>query len=282
MKLISVADFFSVTLSPVYCGLFDEYSRLLPPVAGALFDGAIRLLSLRRVFSRKRRRLLSGVSLRKIDGIGFDCRRSSFEIIDPVCNLINREYGSFVNCFFIGMALLDGGVPSSLFPNRQWKVVCSLLDACLRTPGVCPRGGTRGCLSLWVSLPLGFRPKVSLCLGSFVGPLFVCFCRVWFSWVSLGVIEVCVEFVVIVDLSMDEISILFRLISLTRTIEEVVPNNLPIQSLEVIAVVLVKVRGEFGVVVLFLACFGEARGCFPSSPTLTSRLGRVRWRCLVV
>ena len=91
------------------------------------------------------------------------------------------------------------------------------------------------------------------------------------SWVPLGVIEVCVGFVVIVDLSIDEISILFRLISLTRTIEEAVPNNLPIQSLKVVAVVLVKVRGEFGVVVLILACSGEARGCFPSSPTLTSR-----------
>ncbi|KAF3578054.1 hypothetical protein DY000_02030373 [Brassica cretica] len=74
----------------------------------------------------------------------------------------------------------------------------------------------------------------------------------------------------------------FRLISLTRTIEEVVPINLPIQSLEVVAVVLVKVRGEFGVVVLILVCSGEARGCFPSSPTLTSRLGRVWWRCLVL
>ncbi|WZZ75264.1 hypothetical protein YC2023_086634 [Brassica napus] len=83
-------------------------------------------------------------------------------------------------------------------------------------------------------------------------------------------------------IGIDEISILFRLISLTRTIEEAVPNNLPIQSLKVVAVVLVKVRGEFGVVVLILACSGEARGCFPSSPTLTSRLGRVRWRCLVV
>ncbi|KAF3589335.1 hypothetical protein F2Q69_00025764 [Brassica cretica] len=61
---------------------------------------------------------------------------------------------------------------------------------------------------------------------------------------------------------MDEISICFRLISLTRTIEETVPINLPIQSLEVVAVVLVKVRGEFGVVILILACSGEARGCF--------------------
>ncbi|WZZ21846.1 hypothetical protein YC2023_123233 [Brassica napus] len=67
-----------------------------------------------------------------------------------------------------------------------------------------------------------------------------------------------------------------------RTIEEVVPNNLPIQSLEVVAVILVKVWGEFGVVVLIPACSGEARGCFPFSSTLASRLGRVRWRCLVV
>ncbi|KAH0906955.1 hypothetical protein HID58_038782 [Brassica napus] len=67
-----------------------------------------------------------------------------------------------------------------------------------------------------------------------------------------------------------------------RTIEEIVPNNLLIQSLEVVAVILVKVWGEFGVVVLIPACSGEARGCFPSSSTLASRLGRVRWRCLVV
>ncbi|CAN6971119.1 unnamed protein product [Brassica rapa subsp. trilocularis] len=41
---------------------------------------------------------------------------------------------------------------------------------------------------------------------------------------------------------MDEISILFRLISLTRTIEEAVPNNLPIQLLEVVTVILLRSR----------------------------------------
>ena len=60
------------------------------------------------------------------------------------------------------------------------------------------------------------------------------------SLVPSEVIEVCVGFVVIVGLSMDEISILFRLISLTRTIEEAVPNNFPIQLLEVVAVILLR------------------------------------------
>ena len=49
-------------------------------------------------------------------------------------------------------------------------------------------------------------------------------------------IKVCVGFVVIVDLSMDEISISVRLISLTCTIEEAVSFKLPILSLEVGAV----------------------------------------------
>ncbi|KAF3601095.1 hypothetical protein F2Q69_00035135 [Brassica cretica] len=47
-------------MPPVYCGLFDQYSRLQTPVARALFDGAIRLLFPRRVSSRRRWRLLTG------------------------------------------------------------------------------------------------------------------------------------------------------------------------------------------------------------------------------
>ena len=62
--------------------------------------------------------------------------------------------------------------------------------------------------------------------------------------VSSGVIEVCVGFKVIVGLSLDEISISFRLISLTPLIEEADSNNLPIQSLEVVSVVLAKALGD--------------------------------------
>ena len=55
---------------------------------------------------------------------------------------------------------------------------------------------------------------VALCLEPFHSPAVEIGCLGCWSWVPSGVIEVCVGFVVFVDLSMDEISILFRLISL--------------------------------------------------------------------
>ena len=228
---ISVADFLSVTLSPVYCGLFDEYSRLLPPVARALFDGAIRLLSSCRVSSRRRRRLLSGVSLRlcwstlsvflgpiaslslasisslpflvvvasrfifglllifkddgflvkMIDGIGFDCRRSSFEIVDPVCDLNNREYGSFVNCSSSAWLCLTAEfrrVSSQIVAGR-WSAL-SLTCVSERRAFVHVVGRVDAFLFgfpfLWAC-----GPKCCYVLGPFVGPLFVCFCWAWFS-----------------------------------------------------------------------------------------------------
>ena len=61
-------------------------------------------------------------------------------------------------------------------------------------------------------------------------------------------------------------------------IKETGSISLPIQSLEVVSVVLVKVPVESGVVGLISACSGEIRGRFMSSPTVTSRLGHDRWR----
>ncbi|KAF3609741.1 hypothetical protein DY000_02050579 [Brassica cretica] len=75
-------------------GQFDEYSRLLILVARGLFDGAVQLPPPRRFL---------------LDG------NDSFDFIPsspfyPVCDLNNREDGSLVNGFFIGMALFDGRV----------------------------------------------------------------------------------------------------------------------------------------------------------------------------
>lgn len=53
----------------------------------------------------------------------------------------------------------------------------------------------------------------------------------------------------------------FRLNFPKRSIEETDSNNLPIQSLEMDSVALVKVLVEFRVVVLIPAWFGESRGC---------------------
>jgi len=88
---------------------------------------------------------------------------------------------------------------------------------------------------------------------------------VWHSLVSSGVIEVCVGFKVIVGLSLDEISISFRLISLTPLIEEADSNNLPIQSLEVVSVVLAKALGDF-----------------PASPVKLAVVFRLRRRSMTV
>ena len=92
---------------------------------------------------------------------------------------------------------------------------------------------------------------------------------VWHSLVSSGVIEVCVGFKVIVGLSLDEISISFRLISLTPLIEEADSNNLPIQSLEVVSVVLAKALGDFPASPVKLAVV------FSSSPSIDDGV----WLC---
>ncbi|KAF3600395.1 hypothetical protein F2Q69_00033219 [Brassica cretica] len=112
----------------VYCGLFDQYSRLQTPVARVIFNGAIRLLFPRRVSSRRRRWLLFPrriSSRRKIDGVGLDRRRFVFwkrrsgEGLVLLCRWFRREL------FFIGLALLDGGVASSLHScaGGRWRVL---------------------------------------------------------------------------------------------------------------------------------------------------------------
>ena len=58
--------------------------------------------------------------------------------------------------------------------------------------------------------------------------------------------------------------------------EEAYSIKPPIQSLEVVSVVLVKVPTESGGVVLIPACSGEISGHFSFSSTATSRLGHDR------
>ncbi|KAH0886030.1 hypothetical protein HID58_062126 [Brassica napus] len=166
-------------------GQFDEYSRLLLPVACGLFDGAVRLLTPRRALLDARRRLYSGVlpvsliyvsrsslsnrlSFLSLDVIASSAPResaiSSSGNIDPVCDLNNREDGSLVSCSSSVRLCLTAEF-RRVSTLRRWKAVRSLLDPCFRMPGVPLRGGTRGCLPQWVSSFWAFGPKSLLCLG---------------------------------------------------------------------------------------------------------------------
>ncbi|KAG2248873.1 hypothetical protein Bca4012_087794 [Brassica carinata] len=81
------------------------------------------------------------ISSRKIDGGWIDCRRFVFSgNLDPVGDLIAVKIVPL--CAVLHrLSSVDGGVPSSLFLYRRWKVASLLFDACLKTPGVVTRGG---------------------------------------------------------------------------------------------------------------------------------------------
>ena len=85
--------------------------------------------------------------------------------------LFNREF------FFIVLAMLMLEF-HRVSPLTLVKVVCSLLDACLRTPSVRPRGGMRW----WVFLPWSLWPKVFVKFEP-LGWTFVCSCV---GFVSVG------------------------------------------------------------------------------------------------
>ena len=99
-------------------------------------------------------------------------------------------------------------------------------------------------------------------------------------WFSRGVLEMCEGFVMVVGLSLDEISTPVDWFSPTRSFEKL--NPVPILSLEVVSVALVKVSVVSGGVVLIPVCSGEPRGRISSSPVVSSRSGRDCWRCVIV
>ena len=76
----------TVNMPLVYCGLFDQYSRLQTPVARVIFNGAIRLLFPRRVSSRRRRTTFVSAShfLTKVAAAShwdFSVRWSAFPVL---------------------------------------------------------------------------------------------------------------------------------------------------------------------------------------------------------